>query len=84
MNKKEKQILEDFNFYIKDNNYEAGKRFFYDESNFIEDKNRSSEFFDKIEKIREWLFTPYTNSISFETDEYYRQENKISDDPEII
>lgn len=86
MNKKEKEVLQDFGFFMEDNNFDGAKRFFNEESIFIENEKRSSEFFDKIEKIREWLFTPYSNSISYETDEYYRQENKITEDnnPEII
>lgn len=86
MNKKEKEILEYLDYYKADNMHEFCKKFFNEESNFIEDKNRSSQFFDRVEKIREWLFTPFANSINFEADEYYRQENKITKDnnPEII
>ena len=83
MNKKEKQILEDLELYKEDNNYEGCKRFFNDESHFIDNPKRTSEFFNKVDEIKEWLFTPFINSISYETNEYYRQENKISDDPEI-
>ncbi len=84
MNKKEKQILEELQLYIEDKNYEGCKRFFNDESHFIDNPNRSSEFFNKVDEIKIWLFTPFTNSISFETDEYYRQENKLLDNPEIL
>jgi len=84
MNKKEKEILEYLESYVKDGMHEFCNKFFNEHSSFIENKNRSSEFFDRTEKIREWLYSPYSNSISFESDEYYRQENKMHNNPEII
>ena len=84
MIKKEKEILEYLESYMKDGMQEFCNRFFNEESDFIENKNRSSEFFDRVEKVREWLYLPYSNSISFESDEYYRQENKMHNNPEII
>ena len=86
MNKKEKEIIEYLEFYMKDDMHEFCNSFFNEESNFIEHKNRSSDFFNRTEKVREWLFTGSANSINFEVDEYYRQENKITEDnnPEII
>ena len=86
MNKKEKEILEYLESYMKDDMQEFCKRFFNEESNFIEDKIRSSEFFDRVDVVREWLYSPSSNTISFESDEYYKQENKITEDhnPEIL
>jgi len=84
MNKKEKEILEYLECYVKDGMHEFCNRFFNEHSSFIENKNRSSEFFDRTEKIREWLYVPGSNSISFESDEYYKQENKMHNNPEII
>ena len=44
MNKKEKQIIQYLEFYVKDDMHGFCNSFFNEESNFIEDKNRSYNF----------------------------------------
>lgn len=69
---------------MEDNNQEGCKIFFKEEINFIDNSERTSEFFSEVNEIKDWLFKPFANSVSYETNEYYRQENKMSDDPEIL
>jgi hypothetical protein len=81
-NKKEKLILDCLETDMKENNFGCCKAIWNDENDFIEDSKRSLEFSDRIEIIRAWLFD--SSSISFETNEYYKQENKMHNNPEIL
>jgi hypothetical protein len=82
MTKKEKFLMDCLGTEMRINNFGCCKAIWNEENDFIEDSKRSSEFSDFIEIVRAWLFD--SSSISFESDEYYKQENKMHDNPEIL
>ena len=81
MNKKEKFLIECLEQDIKDNNFDSVKYTIKTNDLYIFSSKRSDEFnrkFDLCNNQIDW------NNFSSENDDYYRQENIISDNPHTL
>lgn len=80
MNKKESWILECLEIDLQDDNICSLKNFINEHESYVLNPKRSKDFSKKFNEIYdnlEW------GTISTENSDYYAQENRLSDDPEI-